>query len=295
MNPVSRSWQERLRPYLFILPAMIFLSVFVLYPVINMIYLSFTNWNLVSATKKMVGFTNYSYLFRRKDFLDALTNTFTYTIFTVMIQMTLSIFFAVWLKRATRVNNFLRTAMFTPHIISLLSVAMVWVWLMDEKSGLLNMILNMLGLQPLRWLQSSDTAMMSLIIVSCWKSVGYNTMIMYAALQSIPSDIYEAAELDNAGKLSAFFKITFPMISPHAFLVLITMTIGSFRVFETIRIMTNGGPGTSTQVLVYYIYQTAFSYFKVGLASTAGVVLLAIVSIMTATYFLALSKRVHYQ
>jgi sn-glycerol 3-phosphate transport system permease protein len=295
MNQTARRWMQIIRPYLFILPAMTFLAVFVLYPVINMIYLSFTNWNLVSEVKRIVGFSNYNYLFRRIDFLDALKNTGVYTLFTVTIQMTLSILFAVWLKKATRINNFLRTAMFTPHIIALLSVAMVWVWLMNENSGLLNIVLSLLGLPPLRWLQSSDTAMMSIIIVSCWKSVGYHTMIIYAALQGIPADIYEAAALDNASKTSQFFKITFPMISPQAFLVLITMTIGSFRVFDTIRIMTDGGPGTSTQVLVYYIYQTAFSYFKVGLASTAGVVLLMIVGFMTALYFLALSRRVHYQ
>ncbi|MCL1796237.1 MAG: sugar ABC transporter permease [Clostridia bacterium] len=295
MTQPSTRRADRLRPYLFIAPAMIFLCVFVLYPCLNMIYLSFTSWNLVSPQKAFVGISNYTYLFKRKDFLAALRQTFQYTIGTVLAQGILSILIATWLKKATRVNNFLRGAIFMPHVIALLSVAMIWYWLMDEKSGLLNMALNFLGFAPCPWLQSSRTAMMSLVIVSCWKSLGYHVMIIYAALQGIPNDIYEAAELDNAGKASTFFKITFPMISPQAFLVLITMTIGSFRVFETIRIMTGGGPGTSTQVLVYYIYQTAFSYFKVGLASSAGVVLLWIVGVMTAFYFLALSKRVHYQ
>lgn len=166
---------------------------------------------------------------------------------------------------------------------------------MDEKTGLFNMVLSALGLPTLPWLQSSDTAMMSIVIVSVWKSLGYYVMIIFAALQGIPSEIYEAADLDNASKTSCFFKITLPMISPQLFLALITMTIGSFKVFETIRIMTNGGPGTSTQVLVYYIYQYAFNYFKVGIASTGGVVLLIIVGLLTLFYFKALSKKVHYQ
>ena len=182
-----------------------------------------------------------------------------------------------------------------PHIISLLSVAMVWMWIMDEKTGLLNMVLGWFGLPGLRWLQSSKTAMLSIIIVSIWKSLGYHTMIIYAALQSVPIELFEAAELDNAGRFRTFMRITLPMISPQTFMLLITMTIGSFKVFETIRIMTGGGPGSSTEVLVYYIYQQAFYYQKVGLASAAGVVLLLIVGLLTAFYFLALSKRVHYQ
>ena len=260
-----------------------------------MIYLSFTDWNLVSPIKNFVGLTNFIYLFKREDFLAALRQTFQYTVWTVFVLGVLSITIAVWLKKATRTNNFLRGAIFMPHIVSLLSVAMIWFWLMDEKSGLLNMALEFMHLPTSPWLQSSKTALPSLIIVSCWKSLGYHVLIIFAALQNIPDEIYEAAELDNAGKFSVFFRITFPMISPQAFLILITMTIGSFRVFETIRIMTGGGPGTSTQVLVHYIYQTAFSYFKVGLASAAGVVLLAIVGVMTSVYFFALSKMVHYQ
>ena len=295
MNGLSNGWRDKIRPYLFILPAMIILALFVVYPLGNMIYLSFTNWNLVSPNKTFVGFENYAYIFKRVDFLDALKNTFAYTAGTVVSLMVLSVLVAVWLRKNTRINNFLRTAIFTPHIIALLSVAMVWSWLMDEKTGLFNMVLSALGLPTLPWLQSSDTAMMSIVIVSVWKSLGYYVMIIFAALQGIPSEIYEAADLDNASKTSCFFKITLPMISPQLFLALITMTIGSFKVFETIRIMTNGGPGTSTQVLVYYIYQYAFNYFKVGIASTGGVVLLIIVGLLTLFYFKALSKKVHYQ
>ena len=163
---------------------------------------------------------------------------------------------------------------------------------MNEDKGLLNMLLNLLGLPGLRWLNSAETAMTSLVIVSWWKSVGYYTVIIFSALQTIPTEIYEAADLDNAGRFSRFFRITFPMISPQAFLCLITMTIGSFKVFETIRVMTGGGPGKATYVLVYYIYMTAFQgQFKVCLACAAGVVLLFIVGLLTALYFMLLSGK----
>ena len=285
---------EKIRPYLFIAPALLFLGVFVISPIIDLIIRSFQNWNLVNPPT-WAGPRNYQIIFRKRDFLDSLVNTVIYTVFSVTIQLALSIVIATWLKKSKWINNFTRTAMFMPHIISLLSVAMVWMWIMDEKSGLLNMLLSWFNIPGLRWLQSSDTAMMSIIIVSIWKSLGYHTMIVYAALQGVPTEMYEAADLDNAGRIRTFFKITLPMISPQTFMLLITMTIGSFKVFETIRIMTGGGPGSATEVLVYYIYEQAFYYQKVGLASAAGVVLLLIVSVLTAVYFLALSKKVHYQ
>lgn len=275
---------------------MLFLLVFTLYPLANMIYLSMTDWQLMSKTKNFVGLDNFVYLFSRSDFINALGNTFFYTFWLVITLMVAALLFAVLLSKNTRLNSLVRTAMFTPHIIALLSVALVWSWLMNEDSGLLNMILQALGLPTSRWLNSGETAMSSIVLVSWWKSVGYYTLIIYAAMQGIPSEIYEAADLDNAGPVSRFFKITLPMISPQVFLCLITMTIGSFKVFDTIRIMTAGGPGKSTQVLVYYIYNTAFSMqFKIGIASAAGVVLLIIVGLLTVFYFLFLSKKVHYQ
>jgi len=295
MNGLTSTWRDRIRPYLFILPAMIFLVVFTIYPLGNLVYLSFTDWNLVNPVKNWKGISNYKYLFGRKDFNIALTNTFYYTFWNVLLLLGLAVIIAVWLKKDTKINGFLRTAMFTPHVIALLSISMVWAWLMNENEGLLNMILSAVGLPTSRWLQSSDTAMNSILVVSVWKGLGYYVMIVFAALQGIPAEIYEAADLDNASAVSRFFKITLPMISPQLFMLLITMTIGSFKVFETIRIMTGGGPGTSTQVLVFYIYQQAFTYLKVGLACAAGTILLVIVGVMTIVYFAVLARRVHYQ
>jgi len=295
MNGLTSTWRDRVRPYLFILPAMIFLVVFTIYPLGNLVYLSFTDWNLVNPVKNWKGLANYRYLFGRQDFKTALVNTFYYTFWNVLFLLGLAVIIAVWLKKDTKINGFLRTAMFTPHVIALLSISMVWAWLMNQEEGLLNMILNALGFPSYPWLQSSDTAMNSILVVSVWKGLGYYVMIVFAALQGIPAEIYEAADLDNASSVSRFFKITLPMISPQLFMLLITMTIGSFKVFETIRIMTGGGPGTSTQVLVFYIYQQAFTYLKVGLACAAGTVLLVIVGIMTIIYFAALARKVHYQ
>ena len=294
---MENTWQNiwsKVRPYVFILPAMIFLGLFVVYPVIDLIVRSFQKWNMIQPAT-WVGWQNYLYNFRKREFWDAIKNTCIYTVCLVGIGLPLATLFAIWLSKNTFLNNLCRTVMFMPHVISLLSVAMVWTWIMNKDNGLLNIVLQFFGLQPLKWIDSSDTALMSVIIVALWKAVGYNTMLIYAALQNVPTELYEAADLDNASRSARFFKITMPMISPQMFMLLINSTIGSFKVFETIRIMTGGGPGSSTQVLVFYIYKQAFKLNKIGYAASAGVFLMLIVGIMTVIYFWALSKKVHYQ
>lgn len=286
---------SRLYPYLLCAPAMIALFVFVVYPIGYLIYLSFTNWNIINPVKKFIGLSNYETLFGRAEFYTVAWNTFIFTFFVVIITLALSLVLAIWFNKNTKFNMFGQAAIFTPHIISLVSISMVWMWIMDPDIGLLNYLLGLVGIPPLRWLQSSSTSMLSIIIVSVWKGLGYYTLVILAALQSIPTSIYEACELDNASKTKVFFKITLPMISPQLFFLLIVMTIASFKVFDTIKIMTGGGPNNSTNMLVYYIYEYAFVNMKIGYASAVGVVLLGFVSIVTILYFRLLSKRVHYQ
>ena len=204
--------------------------------------------------------------------------------------------FALWFQKDNRLNRFSQTAVFTPHLIAMLSCAMIWSWIMDQNSyGLLNAVLGIFNIPPLRWLNSSSTAMLSVVIVSVWKSIGYYALIILSALKSIPAEIYEAAELDNTPKLRTFFRITLPLLSPQLFFLLITITISSFKVFDTVRIMTGGGPGSSTDVISFYIYRYAFQHFRIGYASAAGTILMIILMILTAIYFMVLSKRVHYQ
>ena len=286
---------EKIRPYVYIAPAMIFLAIFTVYPVVDMIIRSFQKWNLVTDPT-WVGLKNYEYIFGRKEFINAIQNTIIYAIFVVGLGMSLATLFAVWLSKDTFLNNLTRNIMFMPHVIALLSVAMVWAWIMNKENGLLNIVLNFFGLPSLKWADSSDTAMMSVIIVALWKAIGYNTMLIYAAIKGVPVELYEAADLDNASEWKKFTKITLPMISPQMFMLLITATTGSFRVFDTIRVMTHGGPGTSTMVLVYYIYKQAFELQnKVGYAFAAATILLLMIGVLTIAYFRVLSKRVHYQ
>jgi sn-glycerol 3-phosphate transport system permease protein len=287
--------KSKVYPYLLILPAMAFLITFFVYPMINLCYLSLTDWNLIKVKKEFIGVQNYVNLFNDKEFIQVLVNTLIYTVIVVAIVMVSSLILAVWFNKNTRFDRFGQLAIFTPHIISLVSISMVWLWLMDPDTGLLNYILEFFGLPASSWLQSSKTALISLAIVASWQAIGYYTLIILSSLQSIPAEIYEAADLDNTGKFKRFFKITLPMISPQLFFLLIVMTIGTFKVFDTVRIMTGGGPNNATNMLVYYIYDYAFINMKMGYASAAGVVLLVISSITTLLYFKGLSKKVHYQ
>lgn len=288
---------DKLKPYLLLLPAFIGIGAFTVYPVIKVIIWSLYKVNQLNPSKtKFVGLKNYSYLLTNKNFLKTLSNTGIYTLWTVVIIMLVAIILAVWLsKKQDKMTKFTQAAAFTPHIISMVSIAMVFAQMMNPNFGLFNEVLERLGLPRMKWLQSSDTAMGSVIFVACWKSIGYYSLIIIGALQSISPSIYEAASLDNSGEFNTMRKITIPMISPQLFFTLIVMTIGSFKVFDTVRLLTDGGPNNATSTIVYYIYKTVFWDDNVGRACAASVILLAIVGILTFIYFRLLSKKVHYQ
>lgn len=286
---------RKIKPYLFIAPALLVFLIFSIYPILSMIQLSFFDWDLVSINKTFVGIQNYLDLFADKLFWQTITNTFVYMILTVVLGVGLGILLALFLQKNTKVNAFMQSIIFSPYIISLASVSFLWMWLMNEDYGLLNYILSFLHIPAVDWLGDPKVALFSLVLISVWKTVGYNTMIILSALQSIPKYLYEAASLDRANKRQVFWKIVFPMISPTLFFLTIVNVIASFKVFETIQIITQGGPQNSTNTLVYSIYEYGFKFYKIGDASAIGVVLLCIISIFTIIYFKLLSKKVHYQ
>ena len=202
--------------------------------------------------------------------------------------------FAISLQRDTKINALAQRVMFLPHICAMLAVSLIWQWLMDEE-GLLNMLFEFFELPALSWLNSSATSLLSIMIVVIWKGIGYHALILLSSVKSIPTELLEAAELDDAGKWRTFWKITFPMLTPQLFFLLITLTMNSFKVFDVVRLMTGGGPGSSSDVLVYYIYRYAREYNKYGIGSAAGVILMIILFFFTLIYFRVVEKKVHYQ
>ncbi len=278
-----------------IAPAVLIFSLFFIYPIFYMVYLSAFDWNFVSPTKHFVGLDNFQTLLSEKEFIEVVRNSTMYTVLTVFFTLLISLFLALWLNKQGIIYRFVQGAIFSPHIISLVSISMLWMWLMDSDYGLLNWFLTLFGISKVEWLTHPDTALISLVIVAVWKGIGFNTLVFIAGLQSIPKDMYEAAELDEASPLRIFSKITLPMLSPTLFFLAVISMIGSFQVFDTIAIMTQGGPINSTNMFVYYIYEYGFRFFKIGYASAAGVILLIVISILTILYFRLLARRVHYR
>ncbi len=288
---------KKLTPYLLISPAIIGILLFTVYPMIRVVYLSFFKTNLIHPEKtKFVGWANYTKMFGSKAFKMSMQNTVVYSLIMIAAVLFFSLLLAVWLgSKNSPLDRFAQASVFVPHIISMVSVAMIFTQMMEPNFGLFNTILTYLKLPTIKWLQSSDTAMGSVLVISVWKHIGYYVLIFIAAFQSIPTSITEAAALDNAGKAKTLFKIMIPIISPQIFFVLIVLTISSFKVFDTIRLTTQGGPNNSTSSIVYYIYQQAFTNRDIGIGSAAAVILMLIVGVLTVLYFYSLSKKVHYQ
>ncbi|MBR1607661.1 MAG: sugar ABC transporter permease, partial [Clostridia bacterium] len=190
-----------------------------------------------------------------------------------------------------------QTVFFTPHLVAGVSAGFIWGWLMSSQPyGLFNTVFNALGLSSVRWLDDSSTAMFSIVLMNTWKNVGYYCLIIMSAMKSIPTEIYESARLDGSSAFKTFFKITIPMISPQLFFLLITITTGSFKVFDSVRIMTNGGPGDATRVLSMYIYDYAFERNNtLGYACAAGILMMLLMVAVTVFDFGFVEKKVHYQ
>jgi sn-glycerol 3-phosphate transport system permease protein len=290
----GKSAKQKMLPYIMILPAMVIFSVFVIYPVFYMLYVSFFDWNMV-ADMEFIGIENYLDMFTDKDFWKVLGNTFRFMLMMVPTAIILSLAIALYLKKNTRINRILQNVMFMPNIVSLVSISFIWMWMMDQDRGLFNFVLSLFHVDPVNWLGDPKVAMLSLVIVNVWKSLGYYVLIFVAALQGIPGYLYEAAALDRAKPISVFFKITLPMLSPTLFFLILTGIIGSFKTFECVSLMTAGGPADSTNTLVYELYQQGFVYYNTGYASAMGVILMLIVGLMTLIYFSVLQKKVHYQ
>ena len=282
-------------PYVLIAPAVLIVTVMTIYPMIYGLVVSFTNWDIVSGEMDFVGIDNYQYLFTNDEFWLVLRNTVVYTVCVVFFTIVLSLGIGIFLNKKKPVYSFVQTIVFTPYILSMVAIAVLFSWLFDVNVGFFNYVLTALGFEPLMWLRSESTSLMSLIIVSVWKDLGYSSLMIIAGLQSIPKDVYESAKLDRAGSFTIFRKITLPLLSPTIFFLLITKTIDSFRAFDIAYNMTQGGPRSSSKLLVLFIYQEGYQNFRMGTAMAAAIVLLVLVTIISYLNFAVIEKKVHYQ
>lgn len=282
--------------YLMILPTIAGLMVLNVIPVFQTIYTSLMKAGDFGKTSTFVGLKNYVRLFKDPEVLRATWNTFLYTLGVVPIGILIALFVAVLLNAQIKGKTLFRTIFFLPIVTSSVAIAMVWGWLYNGQYGLINYALSGMGMQGAKWLTDPSTAMFAIVIVGIWSGLGYNVVLLLAGLQEIPTTFYEAADIDGAGPIRQFFKITIPLLSPTMFFVVILSIIGSLQVFELIYMMflkTNPAL-SSVQSLVYLFYKHSFIINDRAYGSTIVTFLLAIILVITGIQMKLQKKWVHY-
>jgi ABC-type sugar transport system permease subunit len=277
-----RSWthKQRYAAYLFVLPSLLFLGLFVVYPIFAALYFSFTQYTLIQAPR-WIGPTHYVDLLTDARFLKAVGNTFLFALMTVPVGTALALLMALVIDRPLRGITFFRTTYYLPVVTSFVAVSFIWLWIYEPQFGVLNDLFEIFGLPRLHWLRDPSTALLSIAILSIWKNVGYNMVIYLAGLQGIPTHLYEAAKVDGANAWERFWKITVPLLSPTTFFVFVVYFIGALQMFVQAWILTQGGPLDSTLTVVYLIYSNGFEYLKMGYAAAMSMILFAIIAVIT--------------
>jgi len=279
-------WRNTVAGWAFILPNFVGFAALTLVPVVVLFYLAFTNWN-VFGVAEWTGTANFRRMWSDASFWTALRNTTYYTVFHIPLTMAASLGLALLLNRKLRGVAFFRTVAFFPYITSIVAIAVVWNQLFSPEYGPLNAFLRGVGVDdPPGWTTSADWSMPAVIIVGTWRYMGYYMLLFLAGLQTIPTQLYEAAEIDGASAWQRFVNVTIPGLRHTTFFVTVMLTIESFKVFDLILVMTQGGPGQSTLVLSQYIYQKGFVENQFGYASAVSIVLFAICFGVTVIQFL---------
>lgn len=290
-RPGSLKLRNTMLGWSFILPNFIGFAVMTLVPVIALFYISFTNWNAFGKAR-WVGLDNFTRLLGDNSFRTALRNTLYYSVFHVPLTLALSLGLAILLNQKLRGVAFFRTAAFFPYVTSIVAIAVVWNMLFSPEYGPINQMLTTLGVSsPPGWTTSADWSMPAVIIVGIWREMGYYMLLFLAGLQTIPPELHEAARIDGANAWQRFRNVIVPCLRPTTFFVTVMLTIGSFKVFDLILVMTNGGPGQSTLVLSQYIYKMGFEQRNFGYASAVSIVLFLICIVVTVVQFVVNKRR----
>lgn len=295
-NPVK--WKENMAGYMFVGPMVAGTMLFTILPVVFSLFLSFAEWNFIAGFSRealtFVGWKNYKLLIQDPIFTKSLVNNFIF-ILQVPIGMAIALMIALILNKHVYFKDFFKIIYFLPFISSVVAISVVWMVMFQPSFGPINQFLQAIGISnPPRWLGDTTSALPSIMMIVIWSGIGFNLIIYLAGIKNIPKELYEAASIDGAGAGTQFRRITFPLLTPTTFFLLITGLISSFKVFDIINVVTQGGPANSTSVLVYYLYQSAFVNMKMGYASTIAWFLFIIVFAVTFLQWRLQRKWVHY-
>lgn len=277
-------WKQKMAPYLFLLPNLLIFSIFVIFPALFGFYISFTEWNVLTSPE-FVGLANYMKIFGDAKFWDTFTRTFIYVIVSVPLTFLLSMGLALILNKKIKARGLFRALFYLPAMLSFIIIGVSWQWLLGDNFGVANYILELVGMQPIRWLTTSFTATLMVILATVWARSGYYMIMFLSGLQGIPETYYEAANIDGANNWQKFRHITLPLLKPTSLIVVVLNTIEVFKMYGLIHSMTTGGPGKATTYIVQDIYTTAFGKGNMGYAATMSMILFATLSILTVIYF----------
>lgn len=291
----KRRLKSLLKGILFLLPSIILFSVFLFYPLFRTIYLSFFLTDASGATTVFVGWDNYMNMFTSPIFLKSMKSTFLFVLYIVPATVIIGLFLAIIANEKLKGVGFFRTIYSSSMGISVAAASVFWLYLFNPSMGLLNRILEALGLDAIGWLTDPDWALLAVSITTIWMNIGFTFLVLLGGLQSIDSYLYESADIDGAGYFYKLRRITIPMLSPTLFFVVTVTIINAFQTFGQIDILTQGGPINETNLIVYSIYREAFVNYQFGSASAQAVVLFILILIMTAIQFKIGERKVHYQ
>lgn len=294
MRRKRKDWKYSGKVLLFVFPALIPLTVFWIYPILRSLFISFTNWDYMSPTYDFVFLDNFIALFHDSRFYDALLNTLLFTLGTLIPTLIGGLLLALLLQRNFRGSRIYKFILFSPWVTPTVAISIVWVWIFEPDTGIANAVLQFFHLPGLQWIQSSDTALLAVIIVTVWKSIGYAMIFYLSALEKVPAELYEACGLDGARKWQRFRDITIPSISPTTFFLMIITMVNSLQAYDQIQILTQGGPSGSTRTLLYMYYQLGFEEFDMGQATAVAMVMIVLTVGLSAIQFRASKKWVHY-
>jgi ABC-type sugar transport system permease subunit len=289
-QPRKHGW----RAAFFLFPSFVGVIGFLAVPVVLVIILSFVRWNLLTAPS-FAGLANYATIFKYDHMGHSLLVTFYYVLLNIPLQTVIALGLALMLNRKLPAVGFFRVLCVIPYLATPVAMAVVWNWIFDPNVGAVNTLLGYVGIQGPAWVSSSVWAMPVVAFANIWQYAGYNMLFFLAGLQGIPSQLYEAAAIDGAGRIQQFFRVTLPLLRPTMLFVLVTGVIGSFQVFDTVYVLTNGGPGDATQVMNINIYKSAFVGFHIGEASAMSVILFAVILIFTILQFTYFRRRTVYE
>jgi len=279
----------------FMLMFLIPLFLFWIIPLGSSLMISLTDWDYISPTYTFVGTENYQYMLGDSDFIRALVNTFVFGVGTISFTILFGLLLALIFQKNFKGGKFYQLIIFSPWITPTVAVSLVWSWIYEPDRGFANYMLQAVGIEPIKWLHSSKTAMLGIIIFTIWKSIGWTMLFYLGALEKVPKSAYEAATIDGAGYIAKFFHVTLPLISPTTYFLFIVNLISAVQVYDQIQIMTQGGPGGSTTTLLYLYYEKAFQNFQMGGANAIAMVILMIILLLSLFSSLISRRFVHYE